>query len=112
MSSFEADQALLRQDIERVRHFDRYYDRRLRDLQERALSLEFSWLQLMVVRELGQAREPRARRKLIRAMRSIENIMSRGVLDNLKERWLGARKRAPYLKSRAASGRNRPSART
>ena len=51
---------LLSSDIERVRHFDRYYDRRLRDLHVRALILEFSWLELRIVQEIGNAGEPRS----------------------------------------------------
>ena len=51
---------LLSSDIERVRHFDRYYDRRLRDLHVRALILEFSWLELRIVQEIGKVGEARS----------------------------------------------------
>lgn len=52
---WQHEQALLASDIERVRRFDLYYDRRLRDLQTRALKLEFTWLELRLVQELGVA---------------------------------------------------------
>jgi DNA-binding MarR family transcriptional regulator len=52
------------------------------------------------------------RRKFVRAMATIELVLGKPAINHYVERCMGARKRARYLRSRAASAPNRPSGRT